>query len=568
MHQLSNTVDRKFTEIIDLDEWEIETPSGWKDITTIMQTVEYDVWRVEFEDELWIEGADNHILMKVDDSECFIKDLVPGDKIQSINISSVVKSVHQLPRTENMYDVEVDSNEHVFYSNGLVSHNTTTVGAFLLHQVVFNRHLTIGILANKGDTAKGILARIKDMFEYLPWFLKPGVVEWNKTSIELSNGSRMVSAATSAGGVRSYSMNIVYLDEFAHVQNDVEFFTSTYPVISSGETTRVIITSTPNGMNLFYKMWSEAKSGKSLFVPKEFLWYRHPNRGEKWKEETLRNISQKQFDQEYNCLFLGSSNTLISGQKLTQLTFEDPIRVDNDLKIYKEPEEAHSYVITVDTSEGIGKDSSVISVFDITSSPYEHIAVYRSNTILPLLLAAEVFKIATMYNQGFVVVETNNVGKIVADALYYDYEYENLVMGGVTDSENVVTSKTNSNPGIRTTKKTKSIGCSTFKSMLESDTLLVKDFETIGEICTFVKVGTSYEAEKNKNDDIVMTLIFFCWFASQPYFEELTDINMREHIKDNYLRVAEMNHLVFGFRSDGTEEYENDDMKMIGIHNY
>lgn len=220
MHQLSSTVDRKFTEIIDLNDWEIETPSGWKDLISIMQTVEYDVWRVEFEDGLWIEGADDHILMKVDDSECFIKDLVPGDQIQSINTFSVVKSVQQIPRTENMYDVEVDSNEHVFYSNGLVSHNTTTVGAFLLHESIFKNRQVIGILANKGDTARGILARIKDMFENLPWFLKPGVVEWNKGRIELSNGTQVISAATTSAGVRSYSMNCIAGESMITIEDD------------------------------------------------------------------------------------------------------------------------------------------------------------------------------------------------------------------------------------------------------------------------------------------------------------------------------------------------------------
>lgn len=563
MHQLSNTVDRKFTEIIDLDDWEIETPSGWKDLISIMQTVEYDVWRVEFEDGLWIEGADDHILMKVDDSECFIKDLVPGDQIQSINTFSVVKSVQQIPRTENMYDVEVDSNEHVFYSNGLVSHNTTTVGAFLLHESIFKNRQVIGILANKGDTARGILARIKDMFENLPWFLKPGVIEWNKGRIELSNGTQVISAATTSAGVRSYSMNCVYLDEFAHVQNDVEFFTATYPVISSGDTTKVIITSTPNGMNLFYKMWTEAQSGKSMFVPKQFLWHRHPKRGEKWKQETLSNISQKQFDQEYECFFHGSSNTLISGSKLAQLTFKEPIEIRKDLDIYELPEPEGSYVLTVDVSEGIGKDNSVISVFKVSSQPYKQVAVFKNDTTSPLLLAGIVNDIGKMYNNGYVIIETNNVGKITADCLYYDYEYENVLLGSVEDKENVVSNSSNATVGIRTTRKTKSLGCSTLKSMIESDTLIVEDFTTINELSTFVKVGSSYEAEKNKYDDIVMTLVIFCWFAAQPYFEDLTNINMRECIKENFARMEDSCHTIYGFFDDGIRDGSdelNDDM--------
>lgn len=355
----------------------------------------------------------------------------------------------------------------------------------------------------------------------------------------------------------------VYLDEFAHVQNDVEFFTATYPVISSGDTTKVIITSTPNGMNLFYKMWTEAQSGKSMFVPKQFLWHRHPKRGEKWKQETLSNISQKQFDQEYECFFHGSSNTLISGSKLAQLTFKEPIEIRKDLDIYELPEPEGSYVLTVDVSEGIGKDNSAISVFKVSSQPYKQVAVFKNDTTSPLLLAGIVNDIGKIYNNGYVIIETNNVGKITADCLYYDYEYENVLLGSVEDKENVVSNSSNATVGIRTTRKTKSLGCSTLKSMIESDTLIVEDFTTINELSTFVKVGSSYEAEKNKYDDIVMTLVIFCWFAAQPYFEDITNINMRAYIKENFARMEDSCHTIYGFFDDGTKDESdelNDDM--------
>ena len=429
---------------------------------------------------------------------------------------------------------------------------TTTVGAYLLWEAIFTKNLRIAVLANKGDTAREILSRMKSMFEDLPWFLKPGVVEWNKGTIEFSNGTRIISAATSNSSIRGQSMNIIYLDELAFIQNDAEFFASTYPVISAGETTKVIITSTPNGMNLFYKLWTEAKSGKNSFVPSEYLWHCHPNRGEAWKHETLRNISKKQFDQEFECEFMGSSDTLISGQKLQQLTFVDPIEFTDDLMTYEKAVEGHQYAITVDVSEGIGKDYSIASVFDITQAPYKHVAVFRNNITPPLMFSTPVYQLAKSYNEAFVVVESNSVGKITADTLYYDFEYENMLTGAVKDSENVVSSS--GHIGVRTTRKTKAIGCSSLKTMIESDTLLTTDFNTVSELASFIKKGASFEAEDNKTDDIVMTLVIFSWFAAQPYFQDVTNVNMRDTIKANFARLEDQQHTVFGFYDDGTNQ--------------
>jgi hypothetical protein len=427
---------------------------------------------------------------------------------------------------------------------------TTTVAAYLLYEAIFKKNMRMAVLANKGDTAIEILDRIKKMFEELPWFLKPGVQEWNKKSVELSNGSKVISAATSSSSIRGQSMNIIYLDELAFIQNDVEFFTSTYPVISSGKTTKVLITSTPNGMNLFYKLWTDAEIGRNSFVPKKYSWHHHPQRDEKWKEETLRNISQKQFDQEYELEFFGSSDTLISGSKLQQLTFVDPIKTDTLFNVYEDPVEGKSYVATIDVSEGIGKDYSVINVFDISVQPYKQVAVYRNNIIPPLLLVDVAYKILTMYNEAYCIVESNSIGKIVADGLYFDLEYENMLTSKAKDGENVV-SVSGEVVGLRQTKKTKLIGCSALKTMIESDTLQVVDFMTVQELSTFVKRHFTYQAEDGKTDDIVMTLVMFCWFTTQPYFEELTDVNVRALIKSNYMKMEENNHLIFGFYDDG-----------------
>jgi hypothetical protein len=430
---------------------------------------------------------------------------------------------------------------------------TTTVAAYLLYEAIFKKNVRIAVLANKGDTAREILDRIKKMFEELPWFLKPGVYEWNKGSIELSNGSKIISAATSSSSIRGQSMNIIYLDELAFIQNDVEFFASTYPVITSGKTTKVIITSTPNGMNLFYKLWVDAEAGRNSFVPRKYVWWHHPERDEKWKEETLKNISQKQFAQEYECEFFGSADTLISGSKLQQLSFKEPIRSDHVFNMYAEPEEGKSYVATIDVSEGIGKDYSVINVFDISSQPYKQVAIYRNNIIPPLMLVDVAHKILRMYNDAYCIVETNSVGKIVADSLYFDLEYENMLVTRSKSGENIISS-TGEVIGLRQTKRTKAIGCSALKTMIESDTLLISDFMTVQELSTFIKKHNTYQAEEGKTDDIVMTLVMFCWFTTQPYFEELTDVNIRNIIKSNYLNIEENNHLIFGFYDDGIDE--------------
>lgn len=444
---------------------------------------------------------------------------------------------------------------HAFHENRFSANllarqmgKTSSVAAYLLHQSIFNTNYRIAILANKGDTAREILDRLKKMFEELPPFLQPGVVEWNKGSIELANGTKVISAATSSSSIRGQSMNIVYLDEMAFIQNDIEFFTSTYPVITSGKTTKVIITSTPNGMNLFYKIWQDAINGNNSFVPNKFLWYEHPMRDEAWKQETLRNISELQFKQEFECEFQGSMNTLISGTALQRLAHQPKLNEDKWLSVYESPQEGHNYIASVDVSEGLGGDYSICTIIDITEQPYKQVLVYRNNTIAPIPFTETVYDIVTKYNRAFTIVENNSVGKIVADSLYYDYEYEELLFskgddGGTRVGGNSV--------GLRQTTRTKSVGCSTLKSLIEQNVLIIQDFDTISELATFVKRGNSYAAENGHNDDIVMTLVNFGWLTSQNYFEELTDINIRAKIRENRNMNEESTHLLFGFLDDG-----------------
>lgn len=431
---------------------------------------------------------------------------------------------------------------------------STIVAAYLLHHILFTDRAEVAILANKADQSREILGRLQLMYEELPWFMQPGVAVWNKGDIKLGNGSKAFCAATTGGSIRGRSISLLYLDEMAHIQNDVAFFTSVYPTITSGKNTKVIITSTPNGMNLFYKIWTDAKLGRNGFKCKQVHWSEHPRRTEEWKEEQLKTMSERQFNQEFLLEFLGSTNTLISGTKLQHLNFTEPTFLDDErlFSVHENSVEGDSYVVTVDVAEGVGGDYSVISVFNVTEKPYRHIAVFRSNEILPLALADMVFKIATEYNNAIVIVESNNSGVIVGQSLWFDFEYENLLTTKIERGENQEYGGKRMEYGVRTTKRTKMLGCTQLKGLIETNTLLVQNFETISELTTFIRKGSSYEAERGKNDDIVMTLVLFAWFTSQAYFTEMTETNVRQVVIDA-LRDQDGFAGVMCFFDDGTD---------------
>lgn len=356
------------------------------------------------------------------------------------------------------------------------------------------------------------------------------------------------------------SHNCVYLDEFAFVQGADEFYTSTYPVISSGKESKIIITSTPKGMNLFYRIWSDAVNGRSEFHPTKFDWRAHPYRDEEWKELTLKNIGAKRFAQEFEVEFIGSSDTLISSEKLTSMVYTNPIKEGDGFKVYEEPKEGHVYVASVDTSEGVGLDYSTLSILDVTSTPYRQVVTFRDNLVPPLLMADIVFRWVMRYNEASLIVETNSPsGRIVADSLHMDYEYEDIITSKVKFGDALV-SGSHADIGFKTTKRTKAIGCSTLKSLIETDTLLIQDADTIEELTTFVLKGNSYQADAGSHDDMVMTLIFFAWLTTQPYFQELVDVDVKQRIKENYESKAEWDHLMFGFYDDGLNDADGIDL--------
>jgi hypothetical protein len=439
-----------------------------------------------------------------------------------------------------------------------VGKTTTTVG-YMLWCVLFNDEYNIAILANKGGLAQEILSRLQKAYEYLPIWLQQGIIVWNKRNIELENGSKIFAYATSASGVRGGSYNLIFLDEFAFVQHNMaqDFFQSTYPVISSGSTSKVIIVSTPNGLNLFYKMWTDAIEKRSSYVPVEVHWSMVPGRDEKWKEETIRNTSEEQFRVEFETEFIGSSATLVSGVKLRSLAFHNPIRTEEGLDVYKEPEKDRLYICTVDCSEGVGLDYQTINVIDVTEVPYRQVAKYRNNKLPLLFFPTIIYSLAQKYNEAYVLIETNNVGQQVVDILHYDLEYENVYkidhhhIKGQTISGGF---KRSANFGIRTTKTVKKIGCANLKTLIESDKLLINDFDTIAELNTFTRQKDSYAADEGNNDDLVMGLVIFAWLTAQSYFKEATNIDIRKVLLEENEMLGEEELVPVGIIDDGREE--------------
>lgn len=676
MNKLSDNIERKFIDSIDLNEWEIETENGFVEATHIHKTIEYRVFSVTLENGLTLDCADDHILMAQDGSEVFAKDS-QGVMIKTRFGASRVVSVADMGYSECMYDVTVNSDEHTYYTNDILSHNTTTNAAYVLWYILTNKVKTVAILAHKASGAREVLDRVKQMYEALPLWLQQGVKVWNKGSIELGNDSAVIAAATTSSAIRGLTISFLLLDEFAFIpsNNAQSFFDSVYPTISSGTTSKISIFSTPNGMNHFYKMWMEATEGKiengvavkSEFAPMSIAWNDVPGRDDEFRRKTIATIGEASWNQEYDCItgdsivtircqitgeiydrsindligdsgtfevlthegfkpfhgisnhgfqkcllietlnsrikctfdhllnsngvwieadslnvgdylttkegnaqivsiteigehevfdlmevqdthsfyangilvhnchFLGSVGTLISSSAISNIPIRQPIVEHPHLKIYEEVQPDRTYLITVDVARGGGGDYSVVLVTDITSLPYKQVAVYRNNELSYMLLPGVIYELGKKYNEAFVLIELNDNGEAVADDLFHNLEYENVLTTGGKGQKVVLGSWINSKNGVRTTKSTKRQGCSIAKAMIENVQYLVYDYDTVEEMANFVAKGASYEAEQGSTDDIMMTLVIFAWASNQPFFQELcsTDFKKR-YIEDSH----------------------------------
>ena len=442
------------------------------------------------------------------------------------------------------------------------SGKSTTIVSYLLHYALFNPNCNIAILANKSSTARDILGRLQLAYENLPRWLQQGVINWNKGSIELENKSSIVAASTSSSAIRGGSYNIIFLDEFAFVPSNIaeQFFSSVYPTITSGQSTKMIIVSTPHGMNMYYKLWVDAVNKNNNYIPIEVHWSEVPGRDQKWKEETIRNTSQEQFQSEFECEFLGSIDTLISPAKIKQTPYVTPIKSKGGLEMYEEPKKDRVYVCTVDVARGTEKDYSAFIIFDVTEVPYKVVAVYRNNEIKPFVFPNVIAEVCNGYNHAHTLVEVNDIGQQISDALQFEIEYDNLLMttqrGRAGQVLGATFSGRGSQLGIRMTKQIKKIGCSNIKTIIESDKIIINDFNVIGEMSTFSRRGNSWMAEDGCNDDLMSCLIIFGWATNQDYFKELTDINIRNQMYAEQQNLIEQDMAPFGFVDDGLPEEE------------
>ena len=436
---------------------------------------------------------------------------------------------------------------------------STTCVSYLLHYALFNANVNIAILANKASTARDLLNRLQFAYEKLPKWMQQGILVYNKGSMELENGSKIIAASTSASAVRGGSYNIIFLDEFAFIPNHIaeQFFASVYPTISSGKNTKVIMVSTPHGMNHFYRYWHDAERGENEYVPTEVHWSEVPGRDAVWKEQTIKNTSESQFRVEFECEFLGSVDTLIAPSKLKTMVYENPTTQNAGLDVYEQPKDNHDSLITVDVARGVGFDYSAFVVVDITEFPHRLVAKYRNNEIKPMLFPNIIWQVGKNYNNAYILCEVNDIGDQVASIIQYDLEYQNLLMCSMRGRAGQVVgqgfSGKKTHLGVKMSKTVKKGGSLNLKTMIEGDKVLINDYDIISELTTFISKSNSFEAEEGCNDDLAMCLVIYAWLVAQDYFKELTDQDVRKRLYEEQKNQIEQDMAPFGFIDDGLD---------------
>lgn len=463
-----------------------------------------------------------------------------------------------------LYDCQKEKVKHILGNRkailmeGRQQGKTITSAACILWYTLFQDSKTVAIMANKTAAAREVMARYQGMYENLPLWMQQGVKTWNKGDVELENGSKIFTAATTASGIRGKSVNWLYIDEAAIIPNTVaeQFFASVYPTISAGQTTKILLTSTPLGYNHFWKFWNEAEKGNNGFVPMFIPYHRIPGRDEAWAEEQLRLLGELKFNQEVLCEFLGSSNTLISAKTLGAMSSIDPIHTKDGLDIFEEPIDGHIYAMGVDTARGVGGDYSAFTVLDVTEAPYKLVAKYRDNKIAPMLFPNIVAKVGTDYNKAYIIVEINDIGQQVADILHMELEYDNILTTVKTALKQYLSPGfgTKTQRGVRMTKQVKRQGCFALKSLLEEQKLLVFDAETISEFSTFIEKQGSWQADEGYFDDLVMSLVLLAWMTSNPYFKDMTNVDIRERMYKDQMDSIEDELTPFGAINNGFQE--------------
>lgn len=523
----SDQIQRKFIEVHETSDWDVWTDSGWQPIESSNKTIQYRKYVLTTESGKTLECADDHIIFDETYAETYAKDAT-GRLIQTVDGLDRVLSVINSGVDEHMYDLSVNSEDHRFYSNGILSHNSTVAAGYIAWLVLFSSEpKNACVLANKLTTAKEIFGRIQFIIENCPKWMQRGVKEWSKLSFKFENESRVFCAATSPSAIRGASIHCVLLDEFAFLSPNLaeEFIASVFPTLSSSDTSKMIIVSTPKGMNHYYKLWREAEQGLNGFSLLSATWRDHPHRTQAWADAQLAELGQLKYNQEVECEFLGSSSTLINGPTIAAIPIAHTEEIFEGYREYHQPIEKHSYIIVSDVARGAELDYSAFLVIDVTELPYKISAVFRNNKIDPQMYPEVIHRIAKKYNEAFVLIETNDIGQQVADILFYDLEYENVYM---SFREKINEGQGKKIPGLRTTKKTKAHGCSQLKTLVENNMIEINDYNIIDEMSVFVRVGTSYKAEEGKTDDLMMCLVMFAYLTQQSIFKELFDFSLRE----------------------------------------
>jgi hypothetical protein len=455
----------------------------------------------------------------------------------------------------------VHDNRYSIILTGRQSGKTTSIVASILHYVTFNDEKTVALLANKGDTAREILNRIQIAYENLPEWLQHGTIEFNKGSMVLENKCRIIASSTSSSAIRGFSISFLYIDECAFVENWDAFYKAVYPTISSGQETKIIFTSTPAGINHYHKLWKDAVEGRSSFVPIKVTWRDVPGRDEEWKRATIANTSEEAFIQEHEAEFIGSAGTLIDGWRLKELVEDNPIKANKFLRQYKAVEENHIYTLVADVSRGKGIDNSAFIVVDVSTLPYQVVTTYYCDTIPPDMFAEVIFQAYSYYNKAFVLVENNDAGCETLRVLNDTYECE-TILGMQTDGQGrrivSINGGTAFEFGVRTSKTVKAVGCSRIKQLIETYSFLFGDKWIIDEANKFIRIGKSYEAQKDAHDDIMMCCVLFGWLTTQYLFEDLTTIDTRFSMREQFETRFEEELLPFGYVLDGLDTYGDD----------
>lgn len=524
-----------------------------------------------------LKAADQQIQFTEDQLKEYIK--CAEDPIYFINNYCMIVTLDHGLQPFKLYPCQVNKiniihrNRMVILMEGRQQGKTTSSAAYILWYTLFQEAKTVAILAHKASAAREVLDRYQIMYESLPKWMQQGVVTWNKGDVELENRSKVFTAATTASGIRGKTVNMLYIDETAIIPNNIAdaFFASVYPTIFSGSDTKILLSSTPLGYNHFWKYWNDAEKGRNGFVPLFIPYTEIPGRDKAWADAQHRVLGDLKFNQEVLCKFLGSSLTLISANTISQMSADDIVFTKDGLDVYDKPVKENNdgpgraYCLVADTAKGVGGDYSAFVVVDMTEMPYKVVAKYRDNKISPLLYPSVIYKVATEYNNAYVLIEINS-SEQVADILYNEYEYENLVFVNRSGDGQVISGGFGGGRtqlGVFTDKRVKRIGCSNFKTLVEEKRLLIPDADIISEISTFIQVKNSYEADEGYYDDLVMPLVLFSWATTNTYFKELSNINIRQVIYENQMKMIEQELTPFGFYDDGQQTDMREGLELL-----